>query len=747
MNSEARKVTITVFSFWFIVLNIYSIFYLKLNFIDSLISFKYILVGTIIGVLSSFFAVFLIIKTRKEGTLATNSLGITCTIGKVPAWNKAPKKAKLADIPKIPKEISLAIKNIGESADYKNLAISLIRVLANDLTIPATHHEGHGGQTLFQHTINVVKNTLKRAQDYSYTGLYGKTGKLSVGLRNSKYIFDKNDPAILIIALAHDIGKIIGYVYDGGKIVGMKKNHDTLSSLMINCMAEFVALPLSERQCITGVLSFYHHPQGLPMDANNRAVDDRTIALLELIRECDIESSSLEDETNVEKIVVKKLRTAEHKEVTEEDIWTAFNEIIEEPGRTNGSGRNGQIVLGQKCGDLCYFIEPFVRNELLKKLNIPDPGVMGDGTHPITRKLNSILIDKGFSYHKHNGLEYGYSRAFFTVDFIDPENGEKLTTWKATIIIKPNEQIPFLNQMKSHKAIAEIVKPIFGESSAKNKKGAKREIEVEEDTTIEPPKKDEPSIDTSDDIFGSFMPEETTFTIPNIPVIEEVSEVQIETPVIETVEVIDENEVVKPIDFPVEPKVEPNVIEVEQLVIPNAEELNVKNNIDPFAQDLDAESNMKMFGLFDMDAENKALEERSRQINEEKKNDIQKEREKGIKPALRRGLEKFDKQQNDLMNGNTILSRKLIGSSAESVVRMDFQLTPNLFPSAQVGSHPIKRFVYIALDNLEKIYLKTTWEDFITKGLFKEKIISDGTRLVRINAEKNKDIYGADAPE
>jgi len=759
MNGEARQSAITVVIFWMIVLTIYAVFKNQIHIYAGINSLRYVVTGIVIGLFFSFGFVFLVSKNRLQTTSKTSRNGINCTVGPVPAWNKAPVQTK-EKLPKISSDVAKFVNSLSEKHPlHKRLAIALLKVLANDLTIPSTSYkQGHGGLNLFDHTINVSKTMLDRAKTFKYTGLYGKSGVLIVALKNSKYIFEPADPLVLLVALAHDIGKIQGYIYDEGKIVGMKRNHDFLSSTMINCMPEFVALPIEDKKAITGAIAFYHHPQSLPLDVHGRAVDDRTIALMELIRVCDIESSSMEDSFK-SNIPIKKIISTDNREITDDEIWIAFNELIEEPGRTNGNGKNNVLVLGQKWEDLVYYKEIFIRNELLKKLNIPDPGTMGDGTHPLTRRLNAILMEKGVLYHIHNGSDYGPSRAFFTVSFYNQKNGALFSTWNAVIIIQPDYQIPFLNQMKTHDARAEIDAPLMGAHSARNKKvNSKKAGEVitsptnkveatltaatqPAETNVTQPNKDE----SYGGMFGSFVDvvepvvlqkadEPTTLSTPLVDK-EFVSFEELGADEF-TEEVRDAktNENLDALNKIVDVKTEPSVQSIEHII-------DISSG-DAYVSDGDA----AMFASKDMDAENLVAKEKSAIINAEKIKNKQQDREKGIKPAIKRGLDKLDAFQDDLMNGKIIFPRKLTAGNVLMIVRADFATNPAMFTNAMTGTMDIKKHVYIDMGSLEKIYPKTNWNEFIESGIIREKVLSNGDRMLRFESSEGKDIYGHDIP-
>jgi len=50
------------------------------------------------------------------------------------------------------------------------------------------------------------------------------------------------------------------------------------------------------------------------------------------------------------------------------------------------------------------------------------------------------------------------------------------------------------------------------------------------------------------------------------------------------------------------------------------------------------------------------------------------------------------------------------------------------------------------MGSLEKIYPKTNWNEFIESGIIREKVLSNGDRMLRFESSEGKDIYGNDIP-
>lgn len=484
LRSEIYRATVTVALFWWGALTLYSVFGEGQGWLASFYSWKYIVFGVVFATATTVGVIVLILKNR-TGLIAESKspiprgMGMKCTIGPTPAWLRSPTMVDKESIPKIPNQLAVAIQNAAKKdVCYQKIATDILRILAKYPKAPASPYtEGHGNETLLEHTLNVTMKAISEAPKYEYKGLYGISGRLVVGLRDSKYVFDSSDPLIILAALAHDIGKLDSYIVKDRKIVGMRRNHDTMSMLLLGRLESVWKLPSADRSALLGAVGYYHAPQTLPLDSAGRARDDRTIALLELLRRCDIEASGEEDGAEAFKEILQtQIKTTQNKVLEDEDIWNAFVSLVQEPGRVNGQSN---ASVGQKWDTNIIFNEDRVRKAMLSILGIPDPGRRGDGTYILTVKLMAILMNRDLLVNTFQGREYGPTRAIFEVNFSDPDSGKQVAHWNACFIVHPDDQLSFLAQMRSHKAIATIVRPVMGEHSARNKNGAKGESKDE----------------------------------------------------------------------------------------------------------------------------------------------------------------------------------------------------------------------------------------------------------------------------
>lgn len=498
MRSEIIEATFIVASIWWAVFTAAaffgapgSFFLGERHFFTSWIG---VLAGLLIGGGGVASCIYLDRKNRELLLHPEVKRGLSISIGKVPEQAGTPARSKvMPDLTGTP-SLRRWMDWIGKaSPEHLTLAKAIIRTVWNNQNLPATHVKGgHGGKTLFEHTVLVCEQMLLLSQNWEYTGLRGKSGSLVLALRDANYRFDRTDPLIGIVALAHDLGKIECYIREDGNIVGSRHDHDRVSSQMLARMPEFWNLPREDRSALLGSVGYYHHPQDLPLDQDGRSSDDRAIALLELLIKADYAAGDIEG-GRASFVAPSPSSTGSFSQssesgektgggvvprenVSEEQLWEAFVELVKEPGRVNG--RNAKLSIGQKCGELVYFKEQSLRVELVKKLGISDMHRYGDGRYAFTEDLLETLIDKNVLYNWHEGQEYSKYRALFRVAFFNAENGGHLATWPATVIVKPGASIPFLSSLPDHPANPKIERPVYSENSARNKNKAGEESDA-----------------------------------------------------------------------------------------------------------------------------------------------------------------------------------------------------------------------------------------------------------------------------
>lgn len=433
--------------------------------------------GIVTGAAMVLFVAHMERRGKLEALAKDAHRNLTTSMGPVPIVHPAPKHS--AAMPALP-GYGVPGARIGEwlaaarrsTPEHARLLESLLKILNHDPRLPATHVPGgHGGKTLLEHSLLVTQVMLEMAPSWSYDGLRNKKGDVVVGLRNPNYVFVAGDPIVPITALAHDIGKIETYIKDSaGQVKGIRRDHDIVGSRMLARMPEFWDIPKDDREAILLAVAHYHHPQDLPMHEDGRAIDDRTIALMELLIKADKAAGKVESETlypNTMGADAEEASTSAVRLVDDEVLYNAFLAVIHEPGRINGKDK--AVRVGQKHGGLIYFAEVSLRVALIRHLGLSSTPVLGDGRSALTVQLMEMLSSRGLLVQDADGKTYSYKRAMFRIAFFNSKTGKHLADWPAVLIMNPGAALPKIAAMADHPSRVEIVRPVWGEASAKDK--------------------------------------------------------------------------------------------------------------------------------------------------------------------------------------------------------------------------------------------------------------------------------------
>lgn len=474
-----------------------------------------------LGLLIGSSATLLYLWHRREvirGRLGAGALrSYKCSIGPVPTQVSPPKSQdnlpplETFDWPDDDNPPSAEIKqwlSAAKSASpaHHELMIGILKVLARYEKAPATHIKGgHGGRSLIQHSLLTGQVALGVARTWEYHGKKNsKTGKLEIPLVNPHYVFDRLDPLIPLIAVAHDIGKIAMYQWDDeendvirgkdGNVIIVRKDHDTPGAQMLARMNETWNLPDEDRRILLTVVGHYHKPQMVPLDSQRRAVSDREHALMELLIKCDGIAGKVESgeyRPDVIKGFAELAAQIHSEDETEappyspEQLWQAFLALVSEPGVVSGKDVFSSRAIGQKSNGLVFLKEAELRLALLARLGLSGTHRYGDGRYKLTQDLMETLEKRGLLYREHNGLTYSHKRALFRVRFINSKDGKTYGPWPTVVVVIPGPDLPVLASLANHPSNYDIERPVFGENSALNKAGLDSEDPSQAKASIE----------------------------------------------------------------------------------------------------------------------------------------------------------------------------------------------------------------------------------------------------------------------
>jgi hypothetical protein len=254
---------------------------------------------------------------------------------------------------------------------------------------------------------------------------------------------------------------------------------------MLARMPEAWQIPDEDRRAIFLAIAHYHHPMELPLSPDRRGIDDRTIALMELLIRTDFVTARIEadgveptEQEYEERGAAAGARIA--IDVTSTSLWSEFVELLGEAGRINSS--DVRFNIGTYCTGngfakpMLLLKEDAVRKALMSRLDLEDSGQMGDGRHQLTVDLMKLLDERRILYRSHDGTTYSYLNAIWDVDFLKREAGnaipKKHTGWSAVIVIDPKE-FPSIEEIPVYWWFAQINHGLMGGGRAINKAAAK----------------------------------------------------------------------------------------------------------------------------------------------------------------------------------------------------------------------------------------------------------------------------------
>jgi hypothetical protein len=443
-----------VTSFWWFFLTIYGLFDGSWNGTEELSSYALeagasisLAVLIAIGIVVAAYVIneYLLSKYLKGKRVR----GLSCSLGAppippyhIPMAQNVPQKTGRDSVDRW-----LAYLKRAHPEHYR-LAKQILRILLSDPKMPASHvRGGHGGKTLWEHSLLVCERAIVIAPTWTYEGLKTPKGDLVTALRDSSYTFDPADPLVGIIALAHDIGKLKTFLRDPktGEVLKETHEHDSVSALMVTKLDEFWQIPRSDQEAILGAVGYYHRPQSFPLDKGQRAYDDRTHALMELLIAADRSAGQIESG------IAPSVQTGQQTVEFMTRLWAAFQELTSEPGRVNGS--NKAQTIGQKRGEIVVFKERELLRFLGQKLAV-------NPTEDLKRALLEVLADQEVLFDPNPNMRSSSNPApplrTYSVSFFNASNGKHVATWRGAVVIMPKHILPGLSSLFDHPALFEV---------------------------------------------------------------------------------------------------------------------------------------------------------------------------------------------------------------------------------------------------------------------------------------------------
>lgn len=241
---------------------------------------------------------------------------VTINLGGVP-YHDGPVRGKADPLQVFAGAINLESYRKAYPA-HAALLEAMLRVMASKPNLPASHVPGgHGGATLIQHSVNVLKAMRSACVDWKFEGHKNKDGTFwyTVMPKNgvSYHAFSPTDPILPLAAFGHDIGKTFCYVEDGqggvsektvcafdfvGSILNSDKNmkkkvpHDTEGARLLRRMPELWELPREDVSALLVAVGYYHKVGQIP---TSDWITDRAHSLTELLLYADVQAGMMED--------------------------------------------------------------------------------------------------------------------------------------------------------------------------------------------------------------------------------------------------------------------------------------------------------------------------------------------------------------------------------------------------------------------------------------------------------------------
>lgn len=427
-ENDILKAHTVVLVFWFFVLFVLtgsvSLAVLAKNIS---LAVAVLVMGLTVGVAAWLF-VHLFLLTGLREKLGEHWLrGAKCSMGDIPTPLAPKSKTEKANA-----DLNATPWWQGYEKSYPQYAAALKAVMAvmaaNPKTPASPVQGGHGGATLIQHSLNVVKTIRVMAHGWRYEGHRNREGKISFGLidgTKKNHRFNPADPILPLAAFCHDVGKVLCF---NGKVTDTFRvnRHDVEGVRLLRAIPAIMELPFSDRTALLIAVEFHHHIGELPRPA---WLNDRMRSLLELLIAADIATGKNEgrnggvvrDENDDEGVVYappppplsQSTDTARSEMSDRLPIMVLAKSVLLAPGAINGGNVSTRIAW--KYGGWLYINDYRLREAVAAHTQdsgyaaLPHRGNM----HPFTLELMSSLAKQGHLMMEHDGRVFSPKRAIF----------------------------------------------------------------------------------------------------------------------------------------------------------------------------------------------------------------------------------------------------------------------------------------------------------------------------------------------
>lgn len=456
---EILKHASIVFIFWWILFiwPTLSWDYLSVLISDQAFRWGVVALGCAVGIALTMIYLKMVRSDREKMLFSATTRGIQSTIGALPlhkpALPKSEEKLENELVNYFPKEAVNFSEHLNAwrqeqektgKDGYLKLFDAVLSCLSHSevIDLPATHADdprhNHGGRTLLTHSLLVCYLMLREAKSYEYRPAQSNSGYKHIALKNPGYAFNSKDPLIPILGLAHDLGKIECFIRnEDGHVIDCSPNHDLIGAQMISRLDEYWSESISseDRQFLSLIMAFYHHPSEMPMaNYDSVVIDDRLHALLELLIWCDRVASAMENnQENLQEVREQLQRDMAFDQDDEKrhSLWDAVVEVLTGADRINtmSSSNVGRAYHLPQFGKQVIilredvFVQAVAHNaDMVDRLHerIGEKG--GNGVSVLTRDILREFGRRNLLFKDHETDNRSDDSSLFRVEFYSPDD-------------------------------------------------------------------------------------------------------------------------------------------------------------------------------------------------------------------------------------------------------------------------------------------------------------------------------------
>lgn len=407
----------------------------------------------------------------KRGIKGEKYRGAIITIGILPYDEPIRSKFKLVKpcevVPKQYKHLRAWIQNCDQNSTEYQLFKRIISLLYANKHVPASPVKGgHGGLSVFEHTLNVLNVGLERIESWKVSGVSTKDPIYEQSVPHEYYWI-----AVLCLA-AHDLGKINAYkIEKDGTVTIAIRHHDKESVRMLSDMAEYWELSKDDRFILNAVVAHGHSKEYLP---TRIGVVGRVI--LSFVVDIDHIVSARESEAGGD-IFASDEQIDEVRQTESKELADFVLDLLAEPGRVNGN--DDDMRLAFKAGTRLFIHEQKLAKVVAEEF-YDDPilyeQTTGDGRRKITEKILYALDQRGLLVKEHKGKTFNYKAALFKAQAYNPKketflprNSKNIGGWPAVIVINISfDETPLLISMSNAPFPPRIISPVLAQKSTSN---------------------------------------------------------------------------------------------------------------------------------------------------------------------------------------------------------------------------------------------------------------------------------------